>query len=82
MNCDYHNDYYSVMIQKQPFSKTKTLFGCGVFFFIIFGIIGFIASFFTKNAELAATVRERSLIGIVMGIAIVIIMKLINKYID
>lgn len=83
MNSDYYDDdNYLVMIQKQPFGKAKTLFGCGVFFFIFFGIVGFIASFFTKNTSLAETVRERSLIGISIGILIVISMKLINKYID
>jgi len=70
------------MIRKPPFGATKTLFGCGVVFLIFFGIVGFIASFFTKNTSLASTVRERSLIGLIIGISIIIIMKLIDKHID
>jgi uncharacterized membrane protein len=70
------------MIRKPPFGAAKTLFGCGVLFFIFFGIVGFIASFFTKNTSLASTARMRSLIGIGLGVLIVIIMKFLNKYID
>lgn len=53
----------------------KAALGCGVIMIFVTGIFGFIVSFFAKDPELAATIRSRCLIGMVIGVIMVIAWK-------
>ena len=70
------------MQNKRPYGASKVLFGCGVLFFVFFGFIGLVASFFLENKELAASVRSRSIMGLIIGILIVVAWKIIDQYVD
>lgn len=69
-------------MKKAPFGATRAALGCGVVLIFLTGILGFVLSFFTSDPELAAAVRSRCLIGILIGIAMVIAWKLVKHRLE
>jgi len=69
-------------MKKAPFGATRAALGCGVIMIFVTGIFGFVLSFFTDNPELASAVRNRCLIGILIGIAMVIAWKIFKSRLE
>ncbi len=69
-------------MKKAPFTATRAALGCGVLLIFLTGIFGFVLSFFTNDPELAAAVRSRCLIGILIGIAMIVAWKLVKHRLE
>jgi len=69
-------------MKKAPFGATRAALGCGVLMIFFTGILGFVLSFFTNDPELAAAIRSRCLIGVIIGIAMVIAWKLVKHRLE
>jgi xanthine/uracil/vitamin C permease (AzgA family) len=69
-------------MKKASFGATKAALGCGVIMIFVTGIFGFVLSFLTNDPELAAAVRSRCLIGILIGIAMVIAWKIFKSRLE
>lgn len=65
-------------MRKTPLGSVKAALGCGVIMIFATGIFGIIISFFADDPELAATVRNRCLIGMAIGVVMVIAWKVYN----
>jgi len=63
-------------MKKAPLGSVKAALGCGIVLIFVTGIFGIIVSFFADDAELAATVRSRCLIGMAIGVVMVIAWKI------
>jgi hypothetical protein len=62
-------------MKKAPLGSVKAALGCGIILIFTTGIFGFIVSFFAKDPVLAATIRNRCLIGMAIGLIMVIAWK-------
>lgn len=69
-------------MKKASFGATRAAVGCGVLMIFFTGIFGLVISFFTDDPELAASVRSRCLIGILIGIAMVIVWKIFKSRLE
>jgi len=70
------------MRSKAPFGATKAVLGCSVVVFILGGALGFILSFLVDDPALAGKIRSRCLSGIILGVAFIVLWKVIDNYID
>jgi hypothetical protein len=66
-------------MRKAPLGSVKAALGCGIILIFVTGIFGFVVSFFADDPELAATVRNRCLIGMAIGIVMVIAWKIYSS---
>jgi hypothetical protein len=74
--------YISDMANKTPFSNTKAALGCSIFAILGVAVLGFVLSFFTENKELAASVRSRCFLGLVIGIVMIAVWKIVSVHLE
>jgi len=65
------------MIKKAPYGAAKAVLGCGIVLLILAGAIGFVVSFSIGDPAVASSIRRRCLLGIVIGVVIIILWKVL-----
>jgi hypothetical protein len=70
------------MIKEAPLGSVKAAFGCGTLMIFLAALLGIVASFFAKDPALAAAIRRRCLIGILIGMAMIVAWKIYKNHYD
>jgi len=70
------------MIKEAPLASVKAAIGCGTLMIFFTAILGLVVSFLAKDPALAAAIRKRCLIGILIGIAMIVAWKIYKRHYD